>query len=81
MNIYVQGRWKWDCACVPRGRSLDAPSIDSAISRARLGVGVEEWHAMQSLQLAELAQHGVDRDELRVYLLPHLHTQTATFVR
>ena len=80
MNIYVQGRWKWDCACVPRGRSLDAPSIDSAISHTCLGVGGEEWHTMQSLQLAELAQHGVDRGERRVYLLLHLHTQPATFV-
>ena len=37
--------------------------------------GREEWQTTRSLRLAELAQHGVDRVERRVYLLPHLHTR------
>ncbi len=43
-------------------------------------VGREEWCAMQSLWLAELAQHLVDRVERCVYILPHLHMQTGTSV-
>ena len=36
-------------------------------------VGGEERCVTQSLQLAELAKHVVDRVECHVYLLPHLH--------
>jgi len=43
-------------------------------------VGREEWCATQSLRLAELAQHLVDRVEHCVYILPHLHMQTGTSV-
>jgi hypothetical protein len=68
---------EWD----PRPKvSREAPSIDSAISRSRPGVGGEERRATRSLRLAELAEHGVDRVERRVYLLPHLHTRTETLV-
>jgi len=59
--------------------SIEAPSIDSAISRSRPGVGGEERRATRSLRLAELAQHGVDRVERRVYLLPHLRASENNF--
>ncbi len=45
------------------------------IGKGRYGgpVGREEWCVMQLLQLAELAQHLVDRVECCVYILLHLH--------
>jgi hypothetical protein len=61
--------------------SIDAPSIDSAISHSRPGVGGEERRATRSLRLAELAQHGVDRVERRIYLLPHLRASKNNFSR